>query len=182
MRFAFLPFLCAFIAAPAVQAQSAPKPNRATKAHIRAFERLDLDNDESLSPAELLKATASVKGSFTATNAVVHAWFDLDENGGIDLGEWLDGRTGNGNSEEPSLSGDAAVELDKNGNEKVSRTEFSRVINRYVPAKITRTWFAAQFPGGQVTGSTSVWNNIWDWNFTVVGWDTVAPVGPVAGD
>ena len=115
-----------------------------------SFNRLDSDKDELLSPAELLRVTRNLDGGFEATTAVIHAWYDADDSGAIDLGEWQDGQSGDPTP--PDLTGAASIELDANRNGKVSRAEFWRVIPKFVPGPVTRQWFAAQFPGGQVSG------------------------------
>jgi hypothetical protein len=124
--------------------------NAAPRSFDRSFNRLDSDKDELLSPAELLRVTRNLDGGFEATTAVIHACYDADDSGAIDLGEWQDGQSGDPTP--PDLTGAASIELDVNRNGKVSRAEFWRVIPKFVPGPVTRQWFAAQFPGGQVSG------------------------------
>ena len=135
---------CAFSSIPAEAASN--------KGLVRQFDRLDRNNDEILSLEEVSKLVSGYcERSYGATCEVIFAWFDADENGEIDLGEWLDGKT-EGHKDLPDFTGEASLELDFNRNRKVSRSEFEAIIAGFVSPSVTKAWFAAQFPSGIVSG------------------------------
>jgi len=125
------------------------------KALTKQFRRLDSNKDTSLSTDELgklLPAKFTRNGALVETQEAMFAWFDEDASEGIDLGEWIEGKTSDG-ADSPDFYGNVFDELDANGDGKLKWKEFNRVIPKYVSAKTARGWFNA-ISSGSSTGSS----------------------------
>jgi autotransporter-associated beta strand protein len=176
------------------------------KALTKQFSRLDSNKDTSLSTDELgklLPAKFTRNGALVETQEMMFAWFDEDASEGIDLGEWIAGKTSDG-ADSPDFYGNVFDELDANGKKGLEWKEFSRVISKYVSSKTARAWFDA-ISSGSSTGSSvnsgisatssnytlsgatlTLGGYFSEWTpfastLTLVGWDSVSTVTNISG-
>ncbi|MGC4013258.1 MAG: EF-hand domain-containing protein [Luteolibacter sp.] len=118
------------------------------KAELRAFDRADTDGDDLLDSSEwsgLFRALDRARQLYARTGRVstqeiseqqeiadtFFNWFDADQDGFIDPGEWLDLRAGWAGYDKPDFSSSPALDL--NGNGKVTRSEVLAVLSSYLP-------------------------------------------------
>ena len=122
------------------------------------FNRLDRNGDERISVREFRGISRVFHRGLTATVTAIYNWYDENQNGSIDLGEWFDGRRGSGNLGVPVLTGAIySNELDLNRDRIVSRNEFLRMVSLFVREDVARTWFSQQAASGNPVGpSTSL--------------------------
>lgn len=146
-------------------AQAAP----GVKALGKQFRRLDANQDQQLTAdefAKLLPTKLKKNNPLAATQEMMFAWFDEDASQGVDLGEWIEGKTADG-STPLDFTDEVQDELDANGNGKIAWKEFKRVFAYYVPSKTARRWHHAFLinesltisdgaSGGSISGGTLI--------------------------
>jgi hypothetical protein len=113
------------------------------KSFHKRFNRLDLNGDAVVDAGEfakLLPAKLTKNHALVQLQTEMFAWFDEDANEIIDPVEWRKAMPYE-KAASPGFSEAAIDELDANGDGKLARKEFNRVIHFYVSAKTARRWF-----------------------------------------
>lgn len=118
------------------------------RAAVRHFGRLDRNSDDSLTLAEFSRAVPGASNPRRACPSVcasIFDWFDWEDDGAIDLGEWTDGKSDGPSNSTPVFAPEAWTELDLNRDGDISRGEFNRVFAGYLSPKVAGEWYAKYF-------------------------------------